>query len=217
MGKCAALRPERIQAGRTVETVSEEIPEPEAARPWRGPEDGPWPVVRTWPAGAGPALEVWSAGRWRYAPVLARQDWADGSVYDQVSVDLRGETSATTRMYRWPQPGLRVAHGSRSEPSTAPNETQRGGTPRARPRAGRGGAARAFGYRYLIWSSVPMVSDSVLVRQVVGAFDVQRCSNQARTEEGPGRADWAVEADASRDSGVATHPGSGPGVVVGLE
>ncbi|MFE9993472.1 hypothetical protein [Streptomyces avermitilis] len=114
--------------------MSEEIREPEEARPWRGPDDGPWPVVRTWPGGARPALEVWSAGRWWQARVMARQDWADGSVYYQVSVDLRGDTSVTTRLCRWPQPGLRVAHGSGSDPSTTPNESQQGGMPRARPR-----------------------------------------------------------------------------------
>ncbi|MER7497071.1 hypothetical protein ABT033_31300 [Streptomyces pharetrae] len=92
------------------------IPEPELARPWR-PEDGPRPVVWTWPPGDRPALKVWSSGRWRYAPVMARQDWADGTVRYQVEVDLRGDTRMSSRTYQWPQPGLRVAHRSGSKPS----------------------------------------------------------------------------------------------------
>lgn len=50
---------------------------------------------------------------WRYAPVYARQDYADGSVVYQVSVDLLGDTTATHQLYTWPQPGLRIAHGPR--------------------------------------------------------------------------------------------------------
>ncbi|MGI5143853.1 MULTISPECIES: hypothetical protein [unclassified Streptomyces] len=52
---------------------------PEPARPWR-PEDGRQPVVWTWPRSDPPALWVRSGGAWRYATVMARQDWADGSV-----------------------------------------------------------------------------------------------------------------------------------------
>ncbi|MGW9031428.1 hypothetical protein ACWGQ5_46920 [Streptomyces sp. NPDC055722] len=54
-------------------------PEPEEARPWRS-SDGPPPKVSTWLAGDRPALKVFSHGAWRYAPVLARQDYADGRV-----------------------------------------------------------------------------------------------------------------------------------------
>ncbi|MGW3628021.1 hypothetical protein [Streptomyces sp. NPDC000880] len=108
------------------------VPEPEEARPWR-PEDGPEPTVTTWPYRDRPALEVWSHGKWRYAPVLARQDWSDGSVYYQVSVDLRGDTLVSERMYRWRQPGLRVAHGSQSAPSRGPGTAGPGGDPRTRP------------------------------------------------------------------------------------
>ncbi|WP_406003257.1 hypothetical protein [Streptomyces sp. NBC_00829] len=35
----------------------------------------------------------------------------------QVAVDLGGSASVTTRLYAWPQPGLRVGHRSASEPS----------------------------------------------------------------------------------------------------
>lgn len=107
--------------------------EPEQARPWRT-EDGPRPVVWTWPRGDRPALQVWSAGQWRNAPIAARQDWADGTVRYQVEVDLRGTTEVTVCTYQWPQPGLRVAHGSRSDPSRSADGGDVGGMPRARPR-----------------------------------------------------------------------------------
>jgi hypothetical protein len=45
-----------------------------------------------------PALRVWSRGRWRWATVTARQDWADGRTVYQVHVDLGGSTSVTTRL-----------------------------------------------------------------------------------------------------------------------
>ncbi|MFD5589336.1 hypothetical protein ACFWII_36805 [Streptomyces sp. NPDC127063] len=98
---------------------AEEIPEPVPARPWR-PEDGPRPKVTTWAAGSEPALMVWSHGRWRYAPVMARQDWADGRVFYQVHVDLLGDNRVSHRMYQWPQPGLRTFPGSerRTGPET---------------------------------------------------------------------------------------------------
>ncbi|MBK6017723.1 hypothetical protein [Streptomyces sp. MBT53] len=98
-------------------STAEEIPEPVTARPWRR-EDGPRPKVTTWPPGRRPALAVWSGGAWRTAPVMARQDWADGRVFYQVEVDLRGDTLVSCRMYQWPQPGLRRAYnapGSESE------------------------------------------------------------------------------------------------------
>lgn len=113
----------------TLESMST-IEEPEPTRPWR-PEDGPAPAVWTWPLGDRPALRVWSAGAWRYAPVRARQDWPDGTVRYQVEVDLRGDTTMVTRTYVWPQEGLRVAHGSGSEPSQAADEQHRGALPRA--------------------------------------------------------------------------------------
>ncbi|GAA5070659.1 hypothetical protein [Streptomyces similanensis] len=111
------------------------IEEPEPSRPWR-PEDGPEPAVWTWPTGDRPALRVWSAGRWRYAPVMARQDWPDGTVRYQVEVDLLGDTSVRARTYQWPQLGLRVAHGSSSTPSRAADATRQGTMPRARPGGG---------------------------------------------------------------------------------
>ncbi|MGV9892124.1 hypothetical protein [Streptomyces sp. NPDC003395] len=94
---------------------AEEIPEPVPARPWR-PEDGPRPKVTTWPAGSEPALKVWSHGRWRYASVMARQDWADGRVFYQVHVDLLGDNRVSHRMYQWPQPGLRAVRRRDSHP-----------------------------------------------------------------------------------------------------
>ncbi|MEU4986659.1 MULTISPECIES: hypothetical protein [unclassified Streptomyces] len=96
----------------------EEIPEAVPARPWRR-EDGPPPQVKTWPPGDRPALLVRSAGRWRYAPVKARQDWADGRVIYQVEVDLLGDTTVTHRLYEWPQPGLRSV---RKPAATGSNE-----------------------------------------------------------------------------------------------
>ncbi|MFI7415295.1 hypothetical protein ACIBU0_42345 [Streptomyces sp. NPDC049627] len=114
------------------------IPEPEPARPWR-PSDGPEPEVSTWPPGDRPALEVWSAGKWRYAAVTARQDWADGTIRYQVLVDLLGDTTVTSRTYQWPQPGLRRCHGSGSQPSRTADEQRQGGMPQAPPRRPRTG------------------------------------------------------------------------------
>ncbi|MET8696886.1 hypothetical protein ABZV65_30600 [Streptomyces bauhiniae] len=112
---------------------TEPIPEPEPSRPWR-PEDGPAPVVWAWPAGGRPALGVWSAGRWRYAPVRARQEWADGTVRYQVEVDLLGDTTTTIQLYRWPQPGLRRVHPGTGEPTTEYDRTQGGDMPQVPPR-----------------------------------------------------------------------------------
>lgn len=89
--------------------MSEEVAEPEQARPWRA-EDGPQPRVQTWSNSERPALRVWSCGAWRWAGVIARQDWPDGRVAYQVEIDAAGTTSVRTRAYWWPQPGLRVAH-----------------------------------------------------------------------------------------------------------
>ncbi|MER5757331.1 hypothetical protein [Streptomyces sp. NPDC002088] len=88
--------------------TSDPIPELVPARPWRR-EDGPEPKVTTYPHLGGPALAVWSHGAWRWAPVMARQDWADGRIFYQVSVNLDGTSSVTVRLYQWPQPGLRIA------------------------------------------------------------------------------------------------------------
>ncbi|MET9603155.1 hypothetical protein [Streptomyces sp. NPDC006459] len=96
--------------------MSTTLTKPVESRPWR-PEDGPQPRVWNWPPGDRPALYVWSQGRWRYAPVLARHDRTDGCVAYQVSVDLDGSTSVVARTYAWPQPGLRQARRSGSEPS----------------------------------------------------------------------------------------------------
>lgn len=90
--------------------------EPVESRPWR-PKDGPEPKVWSWPAGDRPALYVWSTGAWRFAPVMARHDWPDGRVVYQVAVDLDGSTSVVSRSYAWPQPGLRLARRSGSQPS----------------------------------------------------------------------------------------------------
>ncbi|MER6392797.1 hypothetical protein ABT236_30580 [Streptomyces sp. NPDC001523] len=90
--------------------------EPVALRPW-SPVDGPVPRVWTWPAGDRPALAVWSCGAWRFAPVTSRHDYADGRVVYQVAIDLDGSTSVRSRLYEWPQPGLRVARRPVSKPS----------------------------------------------------------------------------------------------------
>jgi hypothetical protein len=58
---------------------------------------------------------------------MARQNWADGRVFYQVSVDLRGDTTVTAVLYEWPQPGLRVAHG----PQPADGD-RRGALPQSR-------------------------------------------------------------------------------------
>ncbi|MFD9575574.1 hypothetical protein ACFWBI_37875 [Streptomyces sp. NPDC059982] len=93
------------------------LTEPVETRHWR-PEDGarPWTWTWTWPPGDRPALYVWSAGRWRYAPVKARHDYTDKTVY-QVAVDLAGSASVLSRPYAWPQLGLRPARDSRSQTS----------------------------------------------------------------------------------------------------
>ncbi|MFF4276193.1 hypothetical protein [Streptomyces sp. NPDC001536] len=94
--------------------MSEEIPEPKQARPWRQ-EDGPEPQVTVYPNVGAPALSVWSAGAWRYARVRARQvwppsaKWPHGRLLYQVEVDLLGDTTVRMVMYEWPQEGLRVA------------------------------------------------------------------------------------------------------------
>ncbi|MGW0631137.1 hypothetical protein [Streptomyces sp. NPDC002758] len=95
---------------RIVERASDasDIPGPAPARPWRR-EDGPKPKATVSPRVGGPVLEVWSHGTWRWAPVAARQDWADGRVFYQVSVHLTDTTGGTRRLYQWPQPGLRIA------------------------------------------------------------------------------------------------------------
>ncbi|MET9324999.1 hypothetical protein ABZX75_33380 [Streptomyces sp. NPDC003038] len=48
---------------------------------------------------------------------MSRQDGADGRIVYQVVVDLDGSTSGVARLYAWPQPGLRVARRSSSQPS----------------------------------------------------------------------------------------------------
>lgn len=92
------------------------IPDAQPARPWRS-EDGPRPEVWTWPRTDRPALRVMSGGKWRHAPVLARQNWADGTVRYQVEGDLLGDRRVRILPYLWPQPGLRVACESGSAPS----------------------------------------------------------------------------------------------------
>ncbi|MFD6751496.1 hypothetical protein [Streptomyces anthocyanicus] len=105
------------------------VEEPQQARPWR-PEDGPSPEVWTWPRTDLPALRVWSAGAWRYASVVSRPNFSDGTVRYQVEVDLRGDTAVSTVTYQWPQPGLRFAHGSSVEPVQGVDEKRQGDMPR---------------------------------------------------------------------------------------
>ncbi|MER7477418.1 hypothetical protein ABTX60_07145 [Streptomyces sp. NPDC126510] len=108
------------------------IPDAQPARPWRR-EDGPRPEVWTWPSTDRPALKVMSAGEWRYAPVRARQNWADGTVRYQVEVDLLGDTRVRTLTYQWPQPGLRMARRSASKPTRGVDETWQGAMPHRGP------------------------------------------------------------------------------------
>lgn len=95
------------------------VREPVAARPWQE-GNGPRPRVWTWPSTDRPALWVWSGGAWRWAPVTARQDWADGRTAYQVEVDLTGSTAVTRVSYWWPHEGLRVARRSSVGPSRGP-------------------------------------------------------------------------------------------------
>ncbi|MFJ4152765.1 hypothetical protein ACIP10_35050 [Streptomyces galbus] len=96
--------------------------EPEPARPWRL-EDGPRPKVWTWPRTDRPALWVRSHGAERYAPILAKQQWPDGTVYYQVEIDPHGDRRVGMRLYRWPQPGLRMARVSQSPPARGVDES----------------------------------------------------------------------------------------------
>ncbi|MER6160338.1 hypothetical protein ABT147_33100 [Streptomyces sp. NPDC001868] len=99
--------------------MSDTVSEPREARPWR-PEDGPHPVVWSWPPGDRPAFWVWSRGAWRWSAVRARQDWPDGRTAYQVLIDLDGSTAVMARTYWWPHEGLMPAHRSSVQPSTGP-------------------------------------------------------------------------------------------------
>lgn len=88
------------------------------APPWR-PEQGAL-IVETWLPGHRPALRIWNGRVWRYAEVTAAHRYGPKGqpthvVYQATVPVADGVTSA--RCYRWPQPGLKVAHGPR-EPST---------------------------------------------------------------------------------------------------
>ncbi|MEU3760973.1 MULTISPECIES: hypothetical protein [Streptomyces] len=74
----------------------------------------------TWPLADPPVLWLRSRGRWRWATVRARQNWADGRVAYQVLVDLDGSAAMVTRAYWWPQQALWVAHRSASPASREP-------------------------------------------------------------------------------------------------
>ncbi|MER6522050.1 hypothetical protein ABT246_35030 [Streptomyces sp. NPDC001553] len=50
---------------------------------------------------------------------MSRQDHADGRTVYQVAIDLDGSTSVRSRLYAWPQPGLRVARRPVSKPSAS--------------------------------------------------------------------------------------------------
>ncbi|MGA4803629.1 hypothetical protein [Streptomyces lavendulocolor] len=93
--------------------MSDSVPDAVEARPWV-PADGHEPLVRTWPAGDRPGMRVRLGGRWRRGVVAARMEWPDRLVY-QVTVSMGGGVTST-RTYRWPQPGLRAAWRSASEP-----------------------------------------------------------------------------------------------------
>ncbi|MFF9819418.1 hypothetical protein [Streptomyces sp. NPDC014006] len=119
--------------------MDDEVPDAVTARPWC-PQDGPKPVVWTWPSTDPPALWVRAAGRWRRAVVRARQDWPDGRVIYQVLVDAEGTGSKGSRAYPWPQNGLRVAHRSALAPFR--DAQQGGGLPRPPSRRVRSAVAR---------------------------------------------------------------------------
>jgi hypothetical protein len=104
------------------------VPEPEVACPWR-PEDGHRPKVWTWPRTDRPALWVRSHGAERYAPIIAKQEWADGTVHYQVEIDPHGDRRVGMRLYRWPQPGLRITRVSRSRPARGVDESWQGAMP----------------------------------------------------------------------------------------
>ncbi|MFI6415376.1 hypothetical protein [Streptomyces sp. NPDC050585] len=97
--------------------MSSSIPVPAEERPW-SPGDGPEPAVTTWPPGHRPAMHVWDGSRWRYAPVQSRQDHPDGRTVYRLLVPA-GEDGRSVRSYRWPQDGLRPAHGPTRTPETA--------------------------------------------------------------------------------------------------
>jgi len=82
--------------------------EPETAPPWREAH-GPRPTMRSWDYADRPALEALIDGRWRYCPVGARADYADGRVAYHVTVWTLRTGGGTHRAYWWPQEGLRVA------------------------------------------------------------------------------------------------------------
>lgn len=88
-------------------------PDAVEARPW-APADGPQPTVRVYLPDARPGLWVRAAGEWRYGMVTGRQDHPDGRVVYQVDVQLPDERDgiigSRSRLYEWPQPGLKAAH-----------------------------------------------------------------------------------------------------------
>lgn len=104
----------------------------EEAPPWR-PEDGPAPIVTTWPRAARPALKIRVKGTWRYASVTARQEWANGRVAYQVELDADGSTAVTQRTFWWGQPGVRFAHGSPVQASAKVDENAQGGHAHPQP------------------------------------------------------------------------------------
>ncbi|MFF7977453.1 hypothetical protein [Streptomyces sp. NPDC007905] len=53
----------------------------------------------------------------------------------QRTIDEQDDTTVRTRLYQWPQPGLRVAHHSRFEPSSGVGEEHQGEMPRTPPRS----------------------------------------------------------------------------------
>lgn len=57
---------------------------------WREGMDVPRPEVRVYPRVGRPILWVYVQGAWRFAPVTARHDWADGRIVYQCEVRLRG-------------------------------------------------------------------------------------------------------------------------------
>ena len=82
------------------------------ARPWN-PSDGPGPQVLVYPPDARPSMWVRAGGEWRHGTVVGRHDYRGGRHVYQIEVRLPDERDGIegthTRLYEWPQPGLKAA------------------------------------------------------------------------------------------------------------
>lgn len=92
-------------------------PAPPEARevPAWTPEDGPL-HTRTWTRGE-PAVEVYTAGAWRHATLVQRQDRADGTVTYHVWITPDDEaTGAAYRVYAWDPSSIRPVRPGTVDP-----------------------------------------------------------------------------------------------------